>query len=94
MPGRLARKKRTSKKNAVQEHSGKYAEVSSLANAPFCLTFGHLIGGDGDEAKKEIRRLFNGRPRRPAAAWIGTLPKRLDVVSVQVYGAQTRALLD
>ena len=33
-PGRQTRKKRTSKKNAVQEHSGKYDVVSSLANAP------------------------------------------------------------
>ena len=51
-PGRRTRKKRTSKKNAVQEHSGKYDVVSSLANAPSGLTFGQLIGGDGDEAKK------------------------------------------
>ena len=56
-PGRRARKKRTSKKNDVQEHSGKYDVVSSLAHAPSRLTFGQLIRGDSDEAKKEIRRL-------------------------------------
>ena len=88
-PGRRARKERTSKKNAVQEPSGKYDVVSSHANAP-----SRLIRGDGDEDKKEIRRLFNSRPRRPVAASIGTLPKRLKVVSVQVYGTQMRALLD
>ena len=93
-PGRRTRKKRTSKKNAVQEHSGKYDVVSSLANAPSGLTFGQLIRGDGDEAKKEIRRLFTSRPRRPVAASIGTLPKRLKVVAVQVYGTQMTALLD
>ena len=63
-PGRRTRKKRTSKKNAVQEHSGKYDVVSSLAKAPSGLKLGQLIRGDGDEAKKEIRRLFNSRPRR------------------------------
>ena len=75
--GCRARRKRTSKKNSVQEHSGKYGVVSSLANAPSGLTFGQLIRGDGDEAKKEIHRLFNSHPRRPVAASIGTLPKRL-----------------
>ena len=68
--------------------------VSSLANAPSGLKLGQLIRGDGDEAKKEIRRLFNNRLRRPVAASIGTLPKRLKVVSVYVYGTQIRALLD
>ena len=93
-PGRRTRKKRTSKKNAVQKHSGKYDVVSSLVNAPSGLTFVQLIRGDGDEAKKEIRRLFTSRPRRSVAASIGTLPKRLKVVAVQVYGTQMRALLD
>ena len=92
--GCRTRRKRTSKKNAVKEHSGKYDVVSSLANAPSGLKFGQMIRGDGDEAKKEIRRLFNSRPRRPVAASIGTLPKRLKVVSVQVFGTQMRALLD
>ena len=68
--------------------------VSSLANAPDGLTFGQLIRGDGEEAKKEICRLFNSRPRRLVAASIGTLPKRLKVVAVQVYGTQMRALLE
>ena len=90
--GHRAREKRTSKKNAVQEHSEKYDAVSSLANSPSGQTFGQLIRGDGDE--KEKRRLFNSRPRRPVAASIGTLPKRLKVVSVQVYGTKMRALLD
>ena len=93
-PGRRTRKKRTSKKNAVPEHSGKYDVVSSLANAPSGSTLGQLIRGDGDEAKKEVRRLFNSRPRRPVAASIGTLPKRLKVAAVQVYETQMRALLD
>ena len=47
--------------------------VSSLAKAPSGLTFGQLIRGEGDEAKKVIRRLFNSRPRRPVSASIGTL---------------------
>ena len=68
--------------------------VSSLTDAPSGLTFGQLIRRDGEEAKKEIRRLFNSRLRRPVAASIGTLPKRLKVVSVQVYGTQMRALLN
>ena len=93
-PGHRVRKKRTSKKSAVQEHSGKHDVVSSLANAPSGLTFGQLIRKDGDEAKKKIRRLFTSRPTCPVAASIGTLPKRLKVVSVQVYGIQMRALLD
>ena len=89
-----ARKKRTSKRKAVQEHSGQYDAVSSLPNALSGWNFGQLIRGDGDEAKKEILRLFNSRPRRPVAASTGTLPKRLKRVSVQVYGAQMRRLLD
>ena len=93
-PGCRARTKRTSKKNADQEHAEKYDVVSSLADAPSGFTFGQLIRGDGDEAKKQIRRLFNSRPRCPVAASIGTLPKRLKVVSVQIYGTHMRALLD
>ena len=57
--------KRTSKKNAVQEHLGKYEVVSSLVNVPSGFTFGQMIRGDGEEATKEIRRLFNSRLRRP-----------------------------
>ena len=93
-PGCRARTKRTRKKNDVQEHSGKSDVVCSLANAPYGLTFGQLIRGDGDEAKKEIRRLFNSRPRRPVAALIGALPRWLKVVSVHVYRTQMRALFD
>ena len=41
-PGRRTRMKRASKKNAAQEHSGKYDVVSSLANAASGLKFGQL----------------------------------------------------
>ena len=58
------------------------------------FTFGQLIRGDGNEAQKEIRRLFNSRPRRPVAASISTLPKLLKLIAGQVYGTQMRALLD
>ena len=68
--------------------------VSSLAIAPSALKFGQLIRGDGGEAKKVIRRLFNSRHRRVVAASIGTFRKRLKVVSVQVCRTPMRALLD
>lgn len=92
--GRRARKKRTIKKNNFQENSRIYDVVSSLANASTDLTFGQLILEDGDEAKKDICRLCTTSPRRPVAAAIGTLPKRLKVVPVPLYGTKMRALLD
>ena len=66
----------------------------SAANAPSEFKFGQMIRVDGDEAKKVICRLLNSRARRPVVASIGTFPKRLKVVSVEVYGTQMRALLD
>ena len=93
-PGLRTRKKRKIKKNAVQEHSGKYNVVSSLVNAPLGSKFGQLVGVDGEEAKKGIRRLFISHTRRPVPASIVTLPKLLKVVSVHVYGTQMITLLN
>ena len=43
---------RKSKKNGIQEHVRKYSVLSELANVPSGLTFGQLVRGDADEAKK------------------------------------------
>ena len=93
-PDHRTKKKRTSKNNAVQGHSGQCDVVSSLTNAPPRLVVGQVIRGAGEEAEKEICSLFNSRSTGPVAVSIGPLPKRMKVVSVQVYGTQIRALLD
>ena len=68
--------------------------LPELARAPFTPKFGQLIRGDADEAKSEIRRLFSSKIGRSVYAQVGSLPRRLKVVSVLVYGTETQALLD
>ena len=88
--------KKTSKKTSLQEHVGKYNVISELANAPSGLTFGQLIRGDADVAKKEIGRLFTkqGGRRRVFAGHADMKPRRLRLVTLKVYGTEGEALLD
>ena len=59
------------------------------------LTFGQLMRGDADEAKKEIRRLLAGsNTRKSVAAAAKATPRRLKVVAVRVFLTDVQALLD
>ena len=88
--------RKSSKKKELSEHVGKYDVTSELANAPTGMTFGQLIRGDGDDAKKEIRRMFskNVKTRRVVAAPVSKQPRSLKIIAVQVYGTLVEALLD
>ena len=44
--------KTTTKRAALQEHVGKYNVIAELANDSSGLTFGQLIRGDAEAAKK------------------------------------------
>ena len=88
------RSKRITNKNEDVELVGKYHMLSDLARAPCNLTFGQLIRSDADEAQREIRRLFSSKIGRSILAQVVSLPRRLNVVSVRVYGIETQALLD
>ena len=87
------KKKNVSKKAALQEHVNV---VSELANAPSGLTCGQRVRGDAEGARREIKRLLSrklGRSRR-FAGHTDVFPRRLRVITVQVYGTDAQALLD
>ena len=89
---RPRRTKNKTKKAGIQEHVGKYNVVAELANAPAGLTFGQLMRGDAEEAKKEIRRLLAGsNTRKSVAASASVTPRRLKVVAVRVFGTDVQA---
>ena len=69
---------------------------SELAYVPSSLTFGQLLRGDANEAKKEIRRLLTKGGRRGSAlvVHIDTRPQGLRLVPVRKYGTKAKALLD
>ena len=88
------KKKNVSKKAAFQEHVGKYNVVSELANAPSGLTFGQLVRGDSEGARKEMKRLLTRKSGRSRsfAGHMNIFPRSLRVVTVQVYGTDAQAL--
>ena len=88
--------KKTSKKTSLQEHVGKYNAISELANALPGLTFGQLLHGDADVAKKEVGHLFTkqGGRRRMFAGHAKMKPRRLRLVTLKIYGTEAEALLD
>ena len=91
------RKNRTSKKESIQEHVGKFNVITEFANAPSGLTFGQLIRGDAIEAVKMIRKLLGRGITTTATADVsfGQLPTRvLRKVNVRVYGTTCSALPD
>ena len=92
---RLRRRKNKTKRACIQEHVGKYNVVAELANAPAGLTFGVLMRGDADEAKKESRCLLaSSNTRKSVAASASVTPRRLKVVAVRVFGTDVQAVLD
>ena len=89
-------KRKTTKKEKIHDHVGKYNLITEFANASSGLTFGQLLRGDATEATKMIRKLF-ARPRATPAAVaepISRNQKILRVVNVRVYGTDCSALLD
>ena len=90
------KKNNVSKKAALQEHVGKYNVVSELANAPSGLTFGELVRGDAEGARREMKRLLSRKLGRSRgfAGHTDLFLRRLRVIIVQVYGTDAQALLD
>ena len=90
------KKKNVSNKAALQEHVGKYKVVSELANPPSGLTFGHLVHGDAEGERKDMKRLPSrrlGRSRRFAWTY-GCLPVTSSCDYCSSYGPDGQALLD
>ena len=90
------RMKKITWKAALQEHVGKYNVVSELARAPSGLTFGRLVRGDAEAARREINGLLERKARRRPgfAGPVELRPRRLRVTTVSVYGTAAHALLD
>ena len=91
---RKSRHKRSSNKTGIAEFVQRYHMLAELARALCGLTFGQLMRGDADDAKREIRRLFSSRVSRSVLAQVSRLPRRLKVVTIRVCGTVTQALLD
>ena len=90
------RKKMKTRKAALQEHVGKYNVVSELARAPSGLTFGQLVLGDAESARREINGLLARKARRRPgfAGPVELQPRRLRITTVRVYGTEAHAMLD
>ena len=90
------RKKKITRKSALQEHVGNYNVVSELARGPSGLPFGQLVSGDAKAARREINGLLAGKARRRSgfAGPVELRLRRLRVTTVRVYGTAARALLD
>lgn len=75
-----------------------YDVVRELANAATNISFGQLLRGDGEPAKKELSRIFTKRrpSRRTLVTQISDPTQRRvrKVVSLKVYDAKAWSLLD
>lgn len=101
IPQMMKKKKKPKTKAAKQglnEYSIKYNAVSELASANSNLTFGQLIGGDGEKAKTDIGRLSSRGARLQrnvtAVTAANARPRRLKVVQTKVDGSSLEALSD
>lgn len=88
------RKKPAGIKEAVN-YVQKYDLLAELAMAPSGLTFGQLLRGDADDARKELKRLVKNNARKKIIAGpVVTPARRLKVVAITVQGFRTQALFD
>lgn len=77
------------KKSSVrlQEHCGKYNVIEELANAATGLPFGQMVPRDADDARKDIRRVSEGKGiRNVGVGNISRTAKQLNVVPVKMHG--------
>ena len=96
---RAQRKKTAPKSNKVarlSSHVGRYSLLTELARAPSGITFGQLVRGDADDAKREMQKLFRSGTRKTKIATVGdtSFPRRLKLVPVKIYSKEAQALLD
>lgn len=80
----------------VSDHKQRHEAVFVLANTSSSLTYGQLTRENGEGARKELCKLFLYQEGRKAATIVysQTLPGRLKVALVKVYGTETSALPD
>ena len=96
---RAQRKKTAPKSNKLarlSRHEGRYSLLTELARATSGITFGQLVRGDADDAKREMQKLFRSDTRKKKIATVGdtTFPRRLKLVPVKIYSKEAQALLD
>lgn len=94
---RRGRKKTNkSKKTDVSDYNEKQDAVSALENASSGLTFEQIVRGDGEKVCKGLCKRFASQHRRGVTVPISfrSLPKRLKVISLKLYGTETNTLSD
>jgi len=73
----------------------RYNVMEELSLAPCGLSFGQLLRGDAEDAKKMLKKLLRSDSKlRFMATSIPTEPRRLKLVTATVRGMRIQALLD
>lgn len=88
-------KKKKGSSKELLEYVKKCNLAAELATAPIGLTFGQLLRGDAEDARKDLKKII--RPissKRPAINAATSSPRRLKLVPVKVFGHKTQALFD
>lgn len=94
-------KKKKNKKNSrrslkeIYSYGKKYDVIQDILDKPSGMTYGQILSGQAEEARKKLRKVFptSGKGQvlaTPAAAE----PERLKLIPVTISGVETQALLD
>lgn len=95
----LDKPKRITSRNNIFEKVGRYDVVRMLANADKRMTATQLVQGDGDQAKRHIRRLLTtkedekGRVAAAVYVWRKKRSQALKIVQVAMCGRMSGALI-
>ena len=93
-----SQKTRANKNNSLQSTIGfqkPYEVLEELSSAPTGLTFGQLIRGDAEIARKTMKKVLNlGRSSISFTGATKTIPSRLKLVTVSLYNNEFQALID
>ncbi len=72
----------------------KYNLSAELAAAPSGLTFGQLLRGDAEEARKDLKKILNSKSVSRINNTVSDSPRRLKLVSLRIHGFKVQALFD
>lgn len=69
--------------------------VTELGSAASGITFGQLLRGEAEEARKLLKRLLSGSVSKAHAVMSASgLPRHLNVVLLRLYGTETYGHFD
>lgn len=89
-----SQKKTTGLKN-VLGYIQKYDLTTELATAPTSLTFGQLLRGDAEDARKDLKKVLRIPDcRKRVAGTVSGQLRRIILVPVKVHGHNMQALFD